>query len=257
MVTFNTSEDKYFATKAALLDPKAYHLASSPGLGFSATVPIGHTWYATNTFAVKYNTPRFKPQDTWPDSRRSGFLRPLDCRRNIDLPSGTIITGNQHGSADPYIYYCDPDDVWATDARYTTNPKGLYYDRIELLHSLPINELIIEATGGGSIDDVLVDTIPSTEDIFLTSASVYDASWLTIGWNEDVYHSLNVLSELNNSHSVRFAESIWQPMPRRSGFVVTLKKGSLSDYNNSSNPAIAYPIKSSGNLTYKLLPTGF
>ena len=63
-----------------------------------------------------------------------------------------------------------------------------------------------EAIGGGALDDDLHVDMPAAPAI-LTSASVYDASWITVqcaGWPQPS----NVLFEINNSHAVRFAETL-------------------------------------------------
>lgn len=257
--TFTTDEDRYFATQAALLDPRAYHLSGTVFGDLDVTVPDRHTWFATNTFAVYYNEPQDVAQDSTPGTRRSGFLRPLDARRAFALSAGTRVRNIGRGTSyqinTAYIYYADPQDVWDIDARYTADPKGLYYSRLARLATLPISEAIIEVNGGGAINDDVHLDLPAFGSAMLVNVSVYDASWMTIGWIDNLGIPLNVMNEVNNSHSVRFAESVMQPIRFGPGLRVTLNKGSNADMPGSTDPAIAYPIKGSGSLVYQVLPS--
>lgn len=247
-----SDEDRWFATQAAMLDPNCYHEAGTAAGTLDITVSDGHVWYATNMFAVYYNDPLDVSQDAFPGTRRSGFLRPLDARRSVPLSAGTRVRSNI-GINVAYVFYCDPQTAWSFDTRYADNPRGLYYERLRRLSELPVHEVILEATGGGALSDDLHVDLPAAP-ILLTSASVYDASWMTIGCADGSVPPLNLLSEINNSHAVRFAESLLQPIggcPLR----VALQKGSNADSPGSTDPAIAYPIHGSGSLTYIELPT--
>lgn len=250
-----SDEDRYYATQAALLDPRCYHLITAVDGTLDVTVPDGHSWRVANAFAVTYGDPVIVAQDAWPGVRRSGFVRPLDVRRGVTLPTGTRVRRNDDNTTDSYLYYCDPDDVWGVDARYTADPKGLYFGRIVQLESMPLRDLVLEATGGGAITDDLHVEVPGDGPILVVGASVYDASWATLGWVDDLAHSVNLEHEINNSHSMRTGEGLLAPMPRGAGLVFTLCKGSTSDTPGSTDPAVAYPIKGSGSLLYHDLPS--
>lgn len=255
-------EEVFWATQAALLDPRAYVLEQTQAGGLDVTVPAGRSWYAVNAFAVYYNDPIVYAQDNLPLIRRSGFIRPLDCRRPMQLSEGTRVRSNT-GINVAYLYYCDPSIVWAIDPRYQSDPKGLYYSRLARLGTLPIVELVCEATGGGSIDDVVSVAIPLTVgDGMIIGASAYDACWATFG-------GLNLLDEINNSHITRMAETLLCPFQRTTlaaladGANFTLKKGTLSDGwslnpfgtpYQSTDPATAYPHNGSANVMYQELP---
>lgn len=265
MVTsFAFDEDRYYATQAALIDPRCWHLAwTSTGM-LDVTVPAGHTWWTSNAFAVIYNDPLIVAQDAYPGSRASGFLRTLDARGAVMLPAGTRIRNNQtlpptepYRINTAYLWYCDPAEVWDVDERYTTNPRGLYFGRLAQLESLQLRSAVLEATGGGSLDDAIAKTLPGTEDIIVTHVNIYDASWMTIGWPVDGSPPLNVADEINNSHSVRFTRSVLQPLPRGTGLQIALRKGSTSDRPSSTDPAIAYPIKGTGSISWVETPTGW
>jgi hypothetical protein len=118
-----SDEDRWYATQAALLDPRCYQLAATNSAALDVTVPDGHSWWVTNAFAVTYGDPQFVAQDAFPNTRRSGFLRPLDARRAFALSAGTRVRNNM-GISVAYIWYCDPDLVWSTDPRYTDRAAG-------------------------------------------------------------------------------------------------------------------------------------
>lgn len=254
------AETEDYAIRAAMLDPACYTMAGTAAGGLDVTVPTGHSWHVTNAFAVYYGDPISVSQDAFPLTRRTGFLRPLDARRELTLGAGTRIRSNT-GINLAYVLYCDPADLWASDSRYTTDPRGLYYERLQLLRTIPTESVALEATGGGAITDEIHAALPAVP-LILTSASVYDASWVTAGCPAWVSPA-NVLSEINNAHAVRFAESIQQPMPA-CGARVTLQKGSLGDTWGpaagpvgvffSADPAVANPIHGSGFVTYQRLP---
>lgn len=262
--TFATAEDCHFATLAALLDPICWHLASTLVGGLDVTVPPGRTWYTSNSFAIYLNEPHVYAQDAHPLSRRSGFLRTLDARRTAMLPGGTRVRSNV-GIQTAYIWYCDPEDVWSVDARYTADPRELYYGRLARLETLPLDSVVLEATGGGALTDVVSLALPVTGPIMINAVSVYDAAWCTIGWPDGV---LNVLPEINNSHGVRNADAVLQPLPwRGSAPLVVLQKASTSDgagtypvingavaVPSSTSPATAYPIKGTASIWYWALP---
>lgn len=246
----SASETYWWATQAALLDPRAYHLIETTSGGLDVTVPTGEAWYAANAFALHYNEPTVYAQDAYPLHRRSGFLRPLDCRRPLLLSEGTRIRSNAL-IQQAYLYYCAPASVWSIDSRYQDDPRALYFERLVRMESLPIRELVCEAIGGGSIDDVVQVAIPNDfEHGMVIGASVYDACWATFGL-------FNLMSEVNNSHTVRFAESLLCPFPRNGigGDFFALKKGTYSDEPQSKNPAIAYPCRGSANVLYQVLPS--
>ncbi len=261
------------ATQAALLDPRCWKEVSTTSGKLDVTVPAGHTWYTTNSFAVTFGDTQFASQDNYPNSRRSGFIRPLDVRQTMPIPGGTRIKNNA-GINTAYVFYCDPQTVWDIDARYTMDPSGLRDSRLRQLAQLPVRSAVLEVTGGGSIDDDVhldLDAFdPVTHaplPIMVIGTSVYDASWLTIGCADNRVVPLNVMDEINNSHAVRFGHSTQQPIDLSCPLRVVLRKGTLGDTIGpaasptgvpySINPAIAYPIHGSGSIVYQVLPSGW
>lgn len=245
-----TAEDQHWKVQAALLDPDAYFLVYDEGHTMDITVPAGRTWYVTNTFQVRFNEPEILGEDGHPGYYKSGFLRPLDSRRSIALPAGTRIRSNiqQNGA---YVFYADPAAVWETDERYTTDARGLYYERLARLQTLPIRSTIIELRPWGETGTQLEHPLPvDAERFMLVGASVFDATWLNVG-------ILNVMSEVNNVHTVRFAESLLQPLRRdRIGNpVVRVKAGNYAGHlNPDPNDPEGWDKTGTGNILYQVLP---
>jgi hypothetical protein len=255
-----------FAVRAALLDPRCCYAMAGVDPATDAldvTIPVGHAWEVTNAFAVYYGDPIDVAQDRFPLTRRAGFVRPLDARRPLELGAGTRIR-NAIGIHQAYLLFCDPAEVWALDARYSADPRALYFGRLARLRTIPTEMVVLEATAGGAINDDVHADLPAVP-LIVTSASVYDASWVTIGCPGWPAPS-NVLNEINNAHGVRFGESILQPMPA-CGPRVALEKGNAGAALPagatlgqvigavSSDPAVAMPQHGSGSLTFQRLPS--
>ena len=257
-----SSEFTYWQTQAALLDPLAYVLEYTSVGALDVTVPVGETWHAVNAYQIYYNTPSFFATDELPNTRPTGFIRPLDARRPMVVPAGTRVRNNPAPITEAYLYYCNPSRVIGADSRYTTDPRGLYYQRLATQQTLPIRELVLEAQGGGSINDVVDIAIPTDFDNGLViGASVYDCCWANFG-------ILNVMSETNNTHTIRMAETLLCPFPRLGigGTRFTMKKGTPAD-GWSLNPygtpysqfdaATAFPFTGSANVMYQVLPANW
>jgi len=267
-IAVGSDEDHYWATQAALIDPKCWRLvAATPSTTLDVTVPDSRTWWTSNTFAVYLGEPHVVAQDVFPLSRSSGFLRELDARRVAMLPSGTRVRSTA-GSHAAYVYYCDPEEVWSTDDRYTTDARGLYYRRLARLETLPLESAILEAHGGGALSEIVRMDVPVTGPILLEAVSAYDVAWCLLGWSDT---ELNVLSEINNSHVVRYAAAVLQPIPWRGTLSAVLQKASPSDgagtyevsistigtvtIPSSGDPRTAVPIKGSCSYWYWILPS--
>jgi hypothetical protein len=199
-------ETRHWQTQAALLDPAAYVFLQDPGHTMDVTVPIGHAWHIVNMFQVRINDPQIVSEDGYAGYYPSGFVRPCDARLPLVLPEGTRIRSNVARNGG-YIYYADPGLV--TDgARYQIDPRGLYYERLARLQSLPVRDVIIEWISNGVTGKGFTATLPDDfENAILVNASAYDAPWVLLG-------GINLLDEVNNQHTVRFARSLMCPFQR-------------------------------------------
>ena len=199
-------EADHWRTQAALLDPRAYVYLHDPGYMLDVTVPTGHAWHVVNMFQVLINEPQAISDDGYTGYRASGFVRPCDARQPLVLPAGTRIRSNVERNG-AYVYYADPALV-LDDPRYTIDPRGLYYERLARLQTLPIRDAIIEWISNGVTGKSFTLTLPNDfTHAILVNASVYDAPWVLLG-------GINLLDEINNNHTVRFARSLMCPFER-------------------------------------------
>jgi hypothetical protein len=221
----------YWANKAALLDPRCYEYVI--GDNWIRTVPAGETWFALNLWWLDSN-----PGAWW-------FHRPLDVNRALALPAGAVLkTGGGYPGRHGFAYYARPKMVFDIDARYTTDPEGLYYERLERLESLPIrhtNAHIPAGSNVGAIAGKLFDWGDTeTQYGILRHVSTHDIAWTILVGNkrDGVYmDAMNTLDEVSDSHTIRFAESVICPFSRSLWNGIWAKSASYAgDYSsNSSN----------------------
>lgn len=236
--SLNDPEKAYWADQAALLDPLAYEFVV--GNSWSRTVPTGETWYAINMYQVNFG-----------NSTKAGFLRPLDVRRPVQLTAGTTFTNFSSQSA--YAYLCKPQLVFTADSRYTSDPKGLYFTRLDRLRQLAVNEIvgtITNASPNGTTVEVAFPTDFSYG--LLTAASTYDASWSGLGNYDNsnvLLANLNNLNEINNDHAIRFAESIMAPFSRTIFPKLTVRGG------NKAGDTTTVTLNGFGQMLYHKLPS--
>ncbi len=237
-------EIAWWQDEAAKLDPLAYVYHENPTDALDVTVPDGHTWFATNLFNVEVNTAirHFFPLEG-PDYRRAMFQRPLDARRATAYPAGTRFRGVT-GENFSNVYACDPALVVGVDPRYQADPRGLYFERLQRLKALPVVEIWLEWDGGGDLAKSLTVDLPVFDAAMLIGASVYEGAWVELG-------HLNCMSEINNTHSVRFAESLLCPfMPTNiGGATITGQSG------NDAGDGAANPAHGSVSICYQVLPS--
>lgn len=214
-------EAAYWRTQAALLDPRAYVFLRDEGHTMDVTVPEGHAWHVANMFQVRINEPQVLSEDGYAGYYPTGFVRPCDVRGALVLPAGTRIRSNVTRNGG-YVYYADPALVIAEDERYAADPRGLYYERLAKLQALPLRDAMIEMISGGDTGKELALELPADFDrAIVVNASVYDATWVLLG-------GINLLDEINNWHTVRFARSLMCPFQRATFATIHTKAGNYA-----------------------------
>jgi hypothetical protein len=201
------AETAYWRTQAALLDPRAYVFLRDEGHTMDVTVPAGHAWYVANMFQVLIGEPQILSEDGYAGQYPSGFVRPCDARLPLVLPAGTRVRSNvlRNGG---YVYYADPALVVDGDPRYENDPRGLYFERLQRLTTLPIRDVVIEWISNGITGKEFAATLPDDFDgAIVVNASTYDAPWVLLG-------GINLLDEINNNHTTRTARSLMCPFRR-------------------------------------------
>lgn len=207
-----TAEFEYWQAQAAMLDPDAYRWFNGV---FSTEVPAGNGWYVVNAYRCVLND--------------SGYLtfsvRPCDYRRYAYLSPGTKIRSQTTTPPDAdwvfsnptlaQLYVCDPALVISTDARYVINPRALYFERLATLKTLQIQDIRAISTAGGDYEKYTNAFFPATfENALMITAQAYDTAWVTLLEAGTLASGPNLMSEVNNWHSVRFAESAIAPFKR-------------------------------------------
>ena len=239
----SANETKYWQVQAALLDPEAYTWTT--GVGVSVTVPAdGFGWYATSMYRCVINN----------SGKYTATLRPCDYRRAILLPEGTDIRSQDTSPPDPawgfqglsamYLYYCAPADVVASDTRYVSDPKGLYFERLARLAALPISEIITDNPVGGAYGQTITTVFPATFDrAIAVGATVYDLPWVILA--DASGSGPNLMNESNNWQTARFAEAIGAPFKRSVFDRITAISGNFAG-NPYIDPWLPIPAPYSG-----------
>lgn len=189
----------YWQDQAALLDPSAYEYVM--GANFVRTVPAGQTWYLVNGW---YMLPMSGAGPQW-------FHRPSNVNRALALPAGTIINGTTNTAS--FAYFCKPSLVVPGDARYTDDPKGLYYDRIRRLQTeLPRFQIGAAATNSGTVPGIGQISVNFPTDFtkgFLLHTSTHDIAWIILKPG-----GINTHNEISDADGIRWAEDTPAPFLR-------------------------------------------
>lgn len=191
--TMTADEVAFWQDQAALLDPLAYEYVT--GSGATRTVPTGETWYLINAWNANATAGRF-------------FHRSLDVRRAWPMSEGTSLVLSAQAGANLYI--CKPSLVTGSDARYTTDPRGLYFDRMRALGELAQYQLALAITDGSN----QTATFPADFDYgMVVQVSVMDVAWVILR-SQDTVSGLNTLPEVSDTHQNRYAEACIAPFER-------------------------------------------
>lgn len=209
-VGYSMSPDEvaYWQDQAALLDPDAYVLFH--GNTESETVPAGERWYLVNGWNLKATG----QGTTW-------YHRPADVNRALMLPEGTTIeTSEPGGGSIAFMYICQPSLVAGSDARYTTDPRALYFDRLIKMGELAQHRLGSTATGSGQVGDAFPGDFT---DGLIVHVSVHDVAWMIL-LNTGGDGASNLHNEISDSSRIRWAEPLVMPF-KRTTFPETLIQG--------------------------------
>ena len=211
------AETAHWADKAALLDPDCY--VFQEGANWSLTVPTGKTWYMINAWALR------KPAA--PFQNYKWHHRPLDSEQAIPMPAGFTFKADDFG----YAYYADPSIVQAGDQRYQDDPRGLYYERLERLKTLPLEEVCAHIPAGTSINNsFLLASFPtSAERILITHIDCHDGCWIILqsGDLNNITSALNTQMELDDVRPQRVTSSVLAPIKRSVHPHIRLGTGTL------------------------------
>jgi hypothetical protein len=189
--SMTADETTFWQDQAALLDPLAYEHVYATST--TRTVPAGERYYLVNGWQL--------------DDGSSGlwYHRPADVNRALIIPEGgTVVTSSSAGS---FMWLCKPSLVTGSDARYTSDPRGLYFDRIMQLGTLTRYRMLGSATGAGTT----AATFPVDFTYGMSvHVSAHDVAWLimTDGSGNGMSNTQN---EISDSHGFRWADTVIFP----------------------------------------------
>jgi hypothetical protein len=192
-------EVAWWQEQAALLDPDAYVFTFQDA--HSEAVTAGETWYLVNGWHMDGGSGAF-----W-------HHRPADVNRALALSAGTTIaTGTAPSSNVAFKYVCKPSLVIAGDSRYTTDPRGLYFDRIRKLQ----RELTQYKVNATRVDNTVTTTAFPTDftDGMIIHASWHDIAWTTLYESGSSTPVINLHNEISDEHGLRWAEPLLMPFKR-------------------------------------------
>jgi hypothetical protein len=188
-------EVSFWQDMAVLLDPDAYEwiISTSPT---SRTVPAGEHWFLVSAWKV-YTLGGTTP--LW-------FHRQVDVRvQPLVLPENTVIsTSSTSGSS---MYLCKPSLVTGGDSRYTSDPRGLYFERLAQLYTLEQFQL------GGTVTDNSIGTAAFPGGFtngMIVHASQHDVAWVAM-FDTGATGAGLLLNEISDTDRNRFAESVFLP----------------------------------------------
>lgn len=209
----STDETTFWQGQAALLDPLAYVL--KVGTSQTHTVGTGETDYLVGGWYLQAT-----------GGGTSFFHRQADFRDALPLSDGTVITtdGSNAGS---YAYICKPSLVTGSDARYTSDPRALFFDRYMAIGQL--THYAIGATDSIGGNNVVTATFPNDFTYgLIIHASQHDVSWVGLE-HTGADFTMAVLNEIGDNDALRLAESCVFPFTRTVFPKFKLRGGSDGD----------------------------
>lgn len=190
-------ETAFWQDMAALLDPDAYEYVL--GGTESRTVDAGETWYLVSGWWIEGGTHHW-------------FHRHADHREALPLSEGTTLelTNPIGGGANPHMVLCKPSLVTGGDARYSTDPRALYFDRLRKVGELEQFTVSAATTGSG----LASTSFPTDFDNGLViHVSTHDVSWTILGDSADT-GGMILQDEISDATRVRFAYTVVIPFVR-------------------------------------------
>uniref|UniRef100_A0A9E7ZXW1 Uncharacterized protein n=1 Tax=Bosea sp. NBC_00436 TaxID=2969620 RepID=A0A9E7ZXW1_9HYPH len=217
-MTMSTPELRYWADRAALLDP-ACHVYNY-GNSWSASVPVGENWYAMNIWGARV---------VGGSARVYHRLADANIDHCFKMPASYSIDA---GGATSLILYARPRLIQETDTlgpagsnRYQRDPRRLFYERLDRLKRLPLNVVEVSRPAGTLAATITETFLPNdfTRGL-VTHWNCHDGAYLALmGPGSNI---INTQDELDDKYPMRFTASVLLPFSRSVFDRVKLSNGS-------------------------------
>lgn len=240
-----SDEVQYWRDMAALLDPDCYQYVI--GTGWTRTVPAGKVWYLLNAWGLR------KPGN--PFQSYKWHHRDLDTREALLLPSGFTLQGDSI-NAHSYAYFADPSLVQAGDARYLEDPKGLYFERLARLRTLPLHMVGVHRPVGTTLaaaNPERLNYFPAGHDrILLRHVDCHDGCWVILqsGNLDTITNGMNTQDELDDVRPMRLTRTVFAPILRSVHSAIRLGHASITGDMNQPQTYDGW-----GSVHYNVLPS--
>jgi hypothetical protein len=173
----------------------------------------------------------------------------------MPLSTGTqIMKCTTYNVGSNNIVIVKPKTVWDTDNRYSTDPKGLYYQRLAQLKDLTTYQ-INAVVPFESADETYVDTAFPADfnNGIIIGVTAFDVSWVILTGTT----SMNLFNEVSDRHQVRHGSPIILPFRRvavsGSGFIGGIEVVSASTLGQEDDLSLA----GEATINYVKLPGGW
>ncbi len=240
------AEARDYQLKAAALDPRAYVFGETASA--SLTVPPGKVWLVTNLYRIRFA-----------GLTAEAFMRKPDARDVLVLPAGTVLSHTPFHAA---VQYCDPGRVIDPasadyDARYTDDPKGLYFERLTKLETIPLRTTeatIAQGTSPIAQAETGLDWGTLTEQWgILRYVGVENGSWM-LATNAAGTMGINLTPEISDLHAHRLQSyPILMPFLKEQFAKIQLRGGSWHGDPAAVPPGGSQTDTASGVLAWSAL----
>lgn len=192
----SAAEVTFWQDQAALLDPDAHVLVI--GANQSVTVPGGEHWYLRSGWYIQAT-----------GGGTHFFQRHAQADEALILPAGRTLT--THASiAISLMYLCKPSLVVGSDARYASDPRALYFERMIRLGNLAQSTIGVVETGAGT------PTAAFPNDF--TDGLVVHVSTHGVAWSGLLVNGTTAVpplqDEISDADPVRMANPVMFPFKR-------------------------------------------
>jgi hypothetical protein len=243
-VIVSDDELLFWKNRAALLDPRAMVTQLPP---FDVTVPADEVWFLIDGFLLDAHLYNGSTTGNLAGDFAHWERRGPHYEQALPIGPGKRLINFIHDgfTVNGALTYCRPSIVWAADARYTQDPRGLYYERINKLDRLEIRQTwcrIPEGSASGTRVDTLFDWTGAEDALYGIgrAVSTSDAAWIFVkglGADGVTPATLSLTNEITDTHGHRLDNPCIFPFVRKNDGVLGFTGVKMAAGNRSGDPA--------------------